>query len=54
MFNEWPDIEPDQDSPLLQDAEHNLMEFLRSINVKGAGKPAPDPQTNPAALVCAN
>lgn len=54
MFYEWPGIDPDSDNQLLQVAERNLVEFLRSIYVKEGGKPVSDPQANPLSLICSN
>lgn len=53
MFTEWPGIEPEQDNPLLQVAEHNLLEFLRSIYIKDPSNPL-DAKIGPPPLICSN
>lgn len=53
MFTEWPGIEPEQDNPLLQIAEQDLMEFLRSIYIKDADTPT-EPKIGPPPLICSN
>jgi hypothetical protein len=54
MFTEWPGIEPEQDNPLLQIAEQNLMEFLRSIHIKDAANTPTEPKIGPPPLICSN
>ncbi len=54
MFTEWPGIGPEQDNPLLQVAEHNLMEFLRSIHIKDAADAPTEPKIGPPPLICSN
>jgi hypothetical protein len=54
MFTEWPDIEPEQDNPLLQVAEHNLVEFLRSSCPNDSSNPPVDPKISPPPLICSN
>ena len=54
MFTEWPDIEPEQDNPLLQVAEQNLMDFLRSIYLNDHGNAPTEPKIGPPRLICSN
>lgn len=54
MFTEWPGIEPEQDNPLLQIAEQNLMEFLRSIHIHGSASVPTEPKIGPPPLICSN
>jgi hypothetical protein len=45
MFTDWPRIEPEEDEPLLHAAERTMVEFLRSLYIKGI----PDPMRHPGA-----
>lgn len=54
MFSEWPTIEPDKDTELLLEAEENLIEFLRSLYIKGVRDPLKDVGTRGAALISRN
>jgi len=54
MFSEWPLIEPEQDNRLLQDAERTLIEFLRSLYIKGLPDPLRDSETGGWSLICSN
>lgn len=54
MFSEWPDIEPEKDSELLLDAEQTLIEFLRSLYIKGVRDPLQDVNGGGTALICRN
>lgn len=54
MFTEWPCIEPEQDNPLLQVAEHNLIEFLRSIPAKQGADLPTEPKIGPPPLISSN
>ena len=47
MFTDWPRIEPEQDEPHLQAAEHTMVEFLRSLYIKGIPDPGRAPGTAP-------
>lgn len=54
MFSEWPRIEPEQDNELLQDAERTLVEFLRSVYIKGIRDPLRDAEAGGMSLICSN
>ena len=54
MFTEWPGIELEQDNPLLQVAEHNLLEFLRSIHLKDTANASTESKIGPPPLICSN
>jgi hypothetical protein len=54
MFSEWPRIEPEKDTELLLDAEQALIEFLRSLYIKGVRDPLQDGNRPGAALICRN
>lgn len=53
MFSDWPAIEPEQDNQILQDAEKALVEFLRSLYIKGVGHPL-RPDTGDQTPICRN
>ena len=54
MFSEWPGSEPEQDNNLLlQEVEHNLVQFLRSLYIKDAQSPW-DLTADAPSLVCSN
>lgn len=53
MFSEWPVIEPERDSRLLREAELTLVEFLRSLYIKGTKDPL-HPEAEGITLICRN
>ncbi|HEX2053456.1 MAG TPA: hypothetical protein VHJ78_07010 [Actinomycetota bacterium] len=54
MLSEWPRIEPEQDTELLVDAERTLIEFLRSLYIKGMRDPFRDSESDALSLICRN
>jgi hypothetical protein len=54
MLSEWPPIEPEQDTELLVEVERTLIEFLRSVYLKGIRDPFRNSDPDALALICRN
>lgn len=54
MFSEWPRMEPEQDNKFLEDAQKTLIEFLRSLYIRGIRDPLRDSETGTMTLICSN